>query len=587
MVLHGLVSTSRSHLNGRHGVVRSATGERWTVELLADGESVSLQPESLALVEKERSLQLYLCVHADRLRHRWSPNAADRVPVDGAAGQQQAWVEPNQVVVAVGGPHTDSEGVVWIKLEGNAGGGGGRGGEEGGGGGGDRWVPTTKASDGSTLLRQVARRVTPVEAGAIRTLLPPPPAAQYWLDGGEAFHPDNTTLRNAEAAAAAEWLVEAVSHAHVSPAIKATGRALMQADAFTRNLEAFSVHDAGGRRLGSVWEVILMPQLDAKLATLGAAACAANAAAHIATALGSAAVAACSARHPAYPPGTRARQDEAMPAVARQFDFEHGWRERPEHIYIHTLCLVALALDPLFAAALAVAASDVEGGAVEVHAALTKSYGRMAGKMVAADDHRYDPHPRPAQNIDIVRRLAVVETTGAARQLIAGVSARFGGLSYLKCLADLGSGPAAAARYHMLPMMLTVEFAPAGWTVGRMLDDPAVQAAWAARRAARPGSVSEEQWAADHDAAVAALRRVDRAVPLKQHCEVQLVLQPVAVIRHGMHELYKVKRADSGVLLHADAAPAGDVDSEHARSATSLHAHSHAACVVYAPKESK
>jgi hypothetical protein len=127
-------------------------------------------------------------------------------------------------------------------------------------------------------------------------------------------------------------------------------------------------------------------------------------------------------------------------------------------------------------------------------------------------------------------------------------------VSYLKCLTDLASTDpaAAAARYHMLPVMLTVEFAPTAWTVGRMLTDTGVQAAWAARRANRPGCVSGEQWRRDHDAAMRELRRVDPTTPLKQHCEVQVVLKALAEIRHGMHEIYKVKRADSGELLYAD-----------------------------------
>jgi ankyrin repeat protein len=178
----------------------------------------------------------------------------------------------------------------------------------------------------------------------------------------------------------------------------------------------------------------------------------------------------------------------------------------------------------------------------------------MAGKMMASEDHRYNQKPRPAMNIDIVRRLAVAQDTDVACTLIAAVSAWFGGFSHLKCLTDLATtDPAAAAsRYHMLPVMLTVEFTPAGWTVGTMLVDTEVQAAWAARRATHPGCVSGEQWRQDHDAAVQVLMRVDPTTPLKQHCEVQLVLKELAEIRHGMHEIYKLKRADSGPSLYAD-----------------------------------
>jgi ankyrin repeat protein len=479
----------------------------------------------------------------------------DHVPADAA----NLGIYRYDVATAVG-TQTASNGTKWIKLE-------------GGGDCGERWLPITK--DGRTLLHPVGQ----AEADAVRTLLPPPPAVQYWLDGGDASTADGGDPP--EAALAANWLVETVAHAHLSPAlIKPAGRALLAQSAFTCNLGAFNVYSTDGnhRFLGTVWK-ILMEQLDAKLTALGEAARAFNEHANVATELGSAAVAACSTRHPSYPPASRARQDEAMPAVAARFDFVNGWKDRPEQVYIHTLCLIGLALDPLFAAELDSITSDIGYPnrqpavvqrqqsddsvnemtdpipSTELHAALTKSYGRMAGKMVASEDHRYvKPKPRPAMNIDIVRRLAVAQDTAAARALIAGVSARFGGFSYLKCLTDLSATDltAAATRYHMLPVMLTVEFAPVGWTVGKMFADVDVQAAWAARRTARPGSVSSEQWRRDHDAAVQVLLGVDPTTPLKQHCEVQLVLKALAEIRLAMHELYKLKRADSGALLHAD-----------------------------------
>jgi hypothetical protein len=59
--------------------------------------------------------------------------------------------------------------------------------------------------------------------------------------------------------------------------------------------------------------------------------------------------------------------------------------------------------------------------------------------MVAAEDHRYEEKPRPAMNLDIVRRLAVADTAQAARNLIATVSEKFGGFSRLKCLPDLAA----------------------------------------------------------------------------------------------------------------------------------------------------
>ena len=200
--------------------------------------------------------------------------------------------------------------------------------------------------------------------------------------------------------------------------------------------------------------------------------------------------------------------------------------------------------------------SDLEG--VDVHTAPIKSFLRMANKLRSKEDHQQvELQPRPAMNIDVVRRLAAAATGVDVLELARMVAARFGGLSHLKCLPELAvTDPAAAdARFHMLPVMLTVVFAPAGLTVGGLLKDPAVRAKWAALRAVRPGNaVSTEQWQADHDAAVAAFERCDPNEPVRMHCEVQVVTTATAVVRKKMHEIYKVFRAENGAQLHADVA---------------------------------
>ena len=174
---------------------------------------------------------------------------------------------------------------------------------------------------------------------------------------------------------------------------------------------------------------------------------------------------------------------------------------------------------------------------------------------------RLKQRPRPAMNIDVVRRLATVKTPADARELVKVVSERFGGLSYLKCLPELAdTDPAAAdARFHMLPVMVTVVFAPEGLTVGDLLADEEVRAIWAAMRAARPAEdVSTEEWHADHDAAFAAMMRCDPAERVKMHCEVQVVTEAMGETRHKMHEVYKVFRAENGAQLYADVAKPGE-----------------------------
>lgn len=413
--------------------------------------------------------------------------------------------------------------------------------------------------------------LTAVENGAeaeVR-LLPRPRAVQFWVERMDGDASDTAAgavpqhVRNQNGIEAAQWLVEVVAAAHLSKKIKAAGRELMATRNFAVNLEAFYLEAGSGYRgTRTVWDEILMKQLDAKLAALGEEARAVNEKENISDELGSEAVAAISTRHAAFPAGggqERARQDTAMPQLEALFSWEDGWKDRPEHVYIHVLTLLAAGLDPIFDAAVSEVASDIHGIKSPIGKAAIKSYGRMAGKLQSPDDHRYDRKPRPAMNIDIVRRLAEADTAAAAHELICGLSTRFSGFSHLKCLGDLAktNPEAAAGRYHMLPVMITVLFAPAGITVGTFLDDAGVRASWASMRSTRPGTVSSEQWTHDHDAAVAVLHRC-RGAQVAMHCEVQLVLAEIAEIRHRMHEIYKVKRADSGALLYADVAKPAD-----------------------------
>ena len=56
----------------------------------------------------------------------------------------------------------------------------------------------------------------------------------------------------------------------------------------------------------------------------------------------------------------------------------------------------------------------------------------MANKLFAADDHRYvEQKPRPAMNIDIVRRLVAADTPEAALAFIGATAAGFGCVLFL------------------------------------------------------------------------------------------------------------------------------------------------------------
>ena len=413
------------------------------------------------------------------------------------------------------------------------------------------------------LMSSVATRR---EAEAL--LLPPPPAVQHWLAGG-----GSTTLSGepnyALAQEATRWLIHIIQAAYLSSRIKRAGRDLLACYNFTANLAYFDCWTRVAADTAATHALI--PELKGALEALGQVAKESNAASNLAILTTANILAHAVYNVELFPDGpatprNSVRQDALMPSLAAvSEDYDRDWRMQPEHIYIHMLLLVATALNPLFVAAFNALVSDA-GRAVDVHGAAIKSFTRMINKLVTADDHRYvEQKPRPAMNIDVVRLLAAAQTPHDILALINRVAAHFGGLSYLKCLPELAAtDPAAAdARYHMLPVMVTVVFAPKGLTIGALLADAAVRAAWAEMRATRPSAkVSREQWQLDHDTAVKLLEtQCDRNEPVRMHCEVQLVTTATAELRHKMHELYKVVRADDGAQLYADVAnPGVEVD---------------------------
>ena len=404
------------------------------------------------------------------------------------------------------------------------------------------------------------------DCGLLRPLLPIPPAVQFFLDDND--DPEVTDV----AWITTMWLVAAVQCAYLSPLIKAAGRELMTCSAFMGEL---------GWEDGecAYWGDFLIPKLQQTLAALGRKAKQINLDCDLARKVTESKILEVALYNPALLPDGAAsgggggaigecmprdsiRQDRLMPSMAASASthYERDWKMHPEHIYIHMLLLIATALDPLFAAALRRLLGGIEG--IELIKAPIKSFTRMINKLMTADDHRHDVKPRPAMNIDIVRMLASCTSPEGIIELVIKVAEEFGGLSYMKCLPELAFSdpPAAEARYHMLPVMITVVFAPHGLTVGSLLKDPKVRAAWAKLRETRPSAdVCTEQWQLDHDTAVNMLEtKCDPNEAVQMHCEVQVVTEELKEVRHSMHEVYKVVRASNADQLKADVAKPAD-----------------------------
>lgn len=417
------------------------------------------------------------------------------------------------------------------------------------------------------------------DAAELAHLLPPPAEVEHFLAGGGCFDFSPTSTGDNRlhhiGVPAARWFARAVLHSHQSHEVKKASRALMAKYDFTNSLNFYRVFDPDTKAfLGHAWDVIVLPPLRARLEELAVSAGAMNVETQLVEELGSVALAAAGViqYHPRFPrtlARSLLRQDTLMPAIAAAFDFD-DWKSRPEIIYLCVLRLIGLELDPLFHDDIEAVINGLGDLDVEVLHADVKQTGRMLGKLGSIHDHRYEPKPRPALNIDIVRRLVVVDDANAAKAFIHAVSEKYGGLSYMKCLPDLAGTEDALERYNVLPLMLTVPVAPTGVTVGTLLENPSTQAAWAYQRAHHPAGISTEQWHTDHDRSVAVLESC-RAAPVVMHCEIQVMFKKFIPIRLAMHDVYKVCRADAPVQLYEDNI-VYDGESSSLPAVTSLHA---------------
>ena len=97
-----------------------------------------------------------------------------------------------------------------------------------------------------------------------------------------------------------------------------------------------------------------------------------------------------------------------------------------ERVCIHVLRLVALAVDGIFQA-IVEEITLANGG--EFKSTAIKGHARQLNKAQARDDHRNEPAPRPAQNIDINRNACTYDKAADLVRAARALEVRFGTVS--------------------------------------------------------------------------------------------------------------------------------------------------------------
>lgn len=248
----------------------------------------------------------------------------------------------------------------------------------------------------------------------------------------------------------------------------------------------------------------------------------------------------------------------------------HLWRFEPvtlghEIAYIHFLRLVGVAIKDEYCRDMEKLFGDLLinqgfiGGGI-------KGYERMQNKLKSFVDHWSEELPRPAENVDVVRGLAVFEDASKMSEGLLRLQTQF--KHFVKFKNGMAWSPEQAKKAKHLRLVLAcvlysprIEGTKTPMTFGDLCASPRVQQLWEeycgrdppASNCIDEGVVGAGPWHRSIALAKKWLESPDiRARQVSMVCEVQMVLENYLHKRQAMHEMYKVVRADNAVRLHAD-----------------------------------
>jgi ankyrin repeat protein len=393
---------------------------------------------------------------------------------------------------------------------------------------------------------------------ALARLLPHdrlPDVARIWVDNQTSTDSARGGELEQQMRAATMWVLDALCNAHQDPRIKAAARQLLAVRSFCCNLDATA---------DLCFTKLLRPGLEARLVELGGPLAADFYSTSLGVALSTTGVTAAVGQPEDHPLAGSARaagrevptQIDVLPCDPSDewIDWSKPWLY-PEEVYVHALLMVATALDKQFqrtvARVVAQHNASYGGGGTAAHsAAPIKAPARVMTKAKA--DYRYKSKPVSQHNADVTRCLVTAVTPTELLAVAAALSREFAGVVKVKNLFS-ATLPERAERFHLLPLMLTVETTAGGSTFATFMQQPDVRAEVDAYIADRDPGVPRHKWI---ETTAAALKMLESGAmaeyPVAVLGELQLMLTGHAEVRHQMHEVYKAYRAESELLLYED-----------------------------------
>jgi ankyrin repeat protein len=250
--------------------------------------------------------------------------------------------------------------------------------------------------------------------------------------------------------------------------------------------------------------------------------------------------------------------------------------EKPERMdemaALQVILLSARAVNDAFQSTmkeLAAPFADVHNGAFT--AAPPKTFARPYNKGISETDYRYDELPRAASQCkDGVRNLIVVKSVADLLGLVKAMSDKFGGLGGLKnpfALSDVKKGE----RNHLLLMNIVVVYEDES-TYEDMFTMSSTKT-MVTEYTKKIQMLPRDRWNGSIDKAVHLMTNdaVMKKEKVKVLGEVQVLFEYDKVVRHAMHDLYTVLRAETPEQLAADFAKGKDLEEEDCKYGESLN----------------
>ena len=169
-----------------------------------------------------------------------------------------------------------------------------------------------------------------------------------------------------------------------------------------------------------------------------------------------------------------------------------------------------------------------------------KGFERMFTKMQSRADHRMKPRPRPANNVDINRCLAVTDDAQRLVVVLQKLRHLFG--SFVKFKNGMAlSDEEASEVFHLRLILVSVLYTDATFkNFEEMCQNPRVKKLWRSyEESEAPLSIPPESWRRQIRVALSWLHSDKLSKqPVRMVCEVQCMLRTYRNVRFRMHEVY-------------------------------------------------